>query len=240
MAPKTGIRMMLATFVLLSSLFSIPCQGEEKKKLPFANDMERFKKADAKNMPPKGATLFVGSSSIGGWHHRLKEDFPGRDVIGRGFGGSQMKHVLMHFDTVVARYEPSIIVIYEGDNDLAGNTDNTDEVIKHYDEFLARVNRQRPNAKVIFIPAKPSIARWEHWPKMKTLNAHMERMARRNRNVWYADTAKAMLSNVAEGTPPRKELFVKDGLHLSPAGYDLWTKLVQEQIDAIDTSKRTN
>ena len=40
----------------------------------------------------------------------------------------------------------------------------------------------------------------------------------------FVDVVPAMLG--ADGKP-RPELFVKDGLHLSPKGYDLWTGLVK-------------
>jgi lysophospholipase L1-like esterase len=32
---------------------------------------------------------------------------------------------------------------------------------------------------------------------------------------------------------PRPELLVEDGLHMTPAGYDIWTRLVMEHLDAL-------
>ena len=53
---------------------------------PFEADIKKFEAEDAKNPPAKGGIVFVGSSSIVRWKS-LKEDFPGYNVINRGFGG---------------------------------------------------------------------------------------------------------------------------------------------------------
>src|SRR5262245_56212571 len=53
-------------------------------------EIHAFEVSDATNPPPNGATLFIGSSSIRLWK-TLREDFPGQNVINRGFGGSQIK-----------------------------------------------------------------------------------------------------------------------------------------------------
>ena len=76
-----------------------------------------FAEADLTAMPPRCATLFVGASSIRFWRS-LKDDFPDRTVINRGFGGSTIWEVDHYFDRVVAPYQPEEIVFYAGENDL--------------------------------------------------------------------------------------------------------------------------
>ena len=105
----------------------------------FRSEIRQFKAADSAMMPPEGAVLFVGSSSIRTWHPRLAKDFPERAVIGRGFGGSTMQWLLYYFDEIVTPYKPSIIVVYEGDNDLA-RSDDVEAVTKRFDEFIRRVS----------------------------------------------------------------------------------------------------
>src|SRR5687768_2948866 len=53
--------------------------------LPFAKEINAYTQADLTNPPPRGATLFVGSSSIRLWK-TLAQDFPQHRVINRGFG----------------------------------------------------------------------------------------------------------------------------------------------------------
>ena len=77
-----------------------------------------FEKADKAAIPPRCATLFVGSSTVRRWVS-LKEDFPTRTVINRGFGGSTAWEVDAYFAHIVPPYHPKEIVYYAGDNDLS-------------------------------------------------------------------------------------------------------------------------
>ena len=52
-------------------------------------EISAFETSDKTNPPPKGAILFVGSSTIRKWT-TLARDFPGKQVINRGFGGSEI------------------------------------------------------------------------------------------------------------------------------------------------------
>ena len=85
---------------------------------PFGPEIRAFEEADRINRPKPGGVLFVGSSSIRLWPD-LKADFPGVNVIQRGFGGSQIDQVVYYAPRIVLPYKPSVIVLYAGDNDLA-------------------------------------------------------------------------------------------------------------------------
>src|SRR5688500_3924563 len=85
---------------------------------PFEKDIRAYEAADRKDPPTPGGIVFYGSSSIRMWKS-LKEDFPGMNVINRGFGGSTAPDALRYVDRIVIPYKPSAVVVYEGDNDLA-------------------------------------------------------------------------------------------------------------------------
>ena len=84
----------------------------------FEAEISAFEQADLSSPPPAKPFLFVGSSSIRVWPD-LAGDFPDYPVMNRGFGGSEMSDVLYYFDRIVAPYNPAMILVYEGDNDLA-------------------------------------------------------------------------------------------------------------------------
>src|SRR3954471_13031562 len=86
--------------------------------VPFEDEIEQFEAADKANPPRKGGVVFVGSSSIRLWPN-LKADFPGVNVVQRGFGGSELWQVVNCAPRIVLPYCPTRIVLYAGDNDLA-------------------------------------------------------------------------------------------------------------------------
>src|SRR5579864_5717082 len=80
-------------------------------------DIREFEMQDRLKPPPENPILFVGASMIVRWN--LKKFFPDVPAINRGFGGSEMIDVLNYADRIVIRYNPHIVVLYEGDNDTA-------------------------------------------------------------------------------------------------------------------------
>ena len=80
-------------------------------------NIQRFEQRDAEKAPPKGAALFLGSSSIVGWD--LDEWFPDLATINRGFGGSEISDSIQFAERIAIPYAPRVIVFYAGDNDIA-------------------------------------------------------------------------------------------------------------------------
>lgn len=191
----------------------------------FAGEIDAFRQWDEKNSFPEDGVLFVGSSSIRLWATAV--DFPDLPVINRGFGGSQIPDVLAHLDAVALKYRPRVVVFYAGDNDIqAGRA--PEQVLADYRTFVERVRAARADTRFVYIPIKPSIARWERWPEMQRANALVRELTDASPGLYYADTAGPMLG--ADGRP-RPELFVDDGLHLSAAGYEVWTAVVRPVVD---------
>ncbi|HEY2586471.1 MAG TPA: hypothetical protein VGI81_11970, partial [Tepidisphaeraceae bacterium] len=66
---------------------------------PFEKEIRAFEAADQKQMPPRDAVLFIGSSTIRFWTS-LPKDFPELTVINRGFGGSQVADSVRYADRI--------------------------------------------------------------------------------------------------------------------------------------------
>lgn len=198
----------------------------------FEADIETFRAWDRKNAVPADAVLFVGSSSIRLW--QTAADFPDLPVINRGFGGSTITDVNHYVEDVALKYRPAVVVFYAGDNDINGGASPA-EVFEAYRTFVDRVLAVRADTRIIFLPIKPSLARWALWPSMRELNDLVRTYGESAEpgpdgrpRLFYADIASPMLGPDGE---PRPELFVDDGLHLSEAGYALWNGVVRPVID---------
>jgi lysophospholipase L1-like esterase len=187
----------------------------------WAADMADFAAQDAKDPPPAHPVVFTGSSSVRMWAS-LDADFPGRPVLNRGFGGSQLRDATWYADQVAVRYAPRQVVLYAGDNDIdAGRTPR--QVLDDFRAFVARIRRDMPGVPIAWISIKPSLARVDQLPSQGQANALVRAEAARMRDVSYIDVATPMLG--ADGKP-RPELFGDDGLHMNAAGYALWRRIV--------------
>jgi len=193
----------------------------------FENAIAAFQEADRVNPPPAHPIVFVGSSSIRLWP--LGERFLAMRVLNRGFGGSHISDVLHFLDETVLRYSPGVVVFYAGDNDI-GSGKSAQQVFNDYREFCTRVHAALSETKIVWLPIKPSLARWSLWPQMEEVNRMVAEYSETDPLLSWVDTPTPMLD--ADGKP-RPELFVDDGLHMTPAGYDIWTRFVMEHFAAI-------
>lgn len=192
----------------------------------FENDIRAFEQADIANPPVADPIVFVGSSSLRMWSN-LAAAFPDYPVMNRGFGGSYMSDVLYYFDRVVAVYKPALVVVYEGDNDLAGGM-SVDDVYADYMAFLSLVAEKLPGTEVAFIATKPSPSRVQYLEATRELNSRLQALAEKAYHLRYIDVFTPMLN--ADGQP-RAELFGSDMLHMNADGYALWQSVVEPVLD---------
>ena len=186
-----------------------------------APEIAAFEAQDRAAPPERCKVVFTGSSSVRFWS-TLAQDMAPTAVINRGFGGSQISDVNFYFDRVVGPYHPRAIFIYAGENDLhAGKP--AGEVVADFERFMALKTAKLGATPVYFISLKPSKARWAQKTDQDAVNAKIRAMASAREDLDYVDVVPSML--LADGTP--KDIFIADGLHMTPAGYALWTAVVR-------------
>jgi len=104
--------------------------------------IRRFEREDLRRKPAMGGIVFTGSSSIRFWK-TVEEDMAPLTVINRGFGGSQIHQVTYYAERIVLPYKPKIVVLYAGENDIAGvkfsRKKTAEEVLEAFKEFCAGV-----------------------------------------------------------------------------------------------------
>lgn len=200
---------------------SIAADIEDPNPLRFEKEIKRFIWQDAKNSYPEKAVLFLGSSSIYTW--KTARDFPTLPVINRGFGGSQISDLNYYYDVVVKKYIPARIIFYCGDNDVAAGKD-TVQILTDFKIFTSRLKKDLPHTTLLFLAIKPSPLRWSLWSDMSQTNRAIEDYCKDSGLCVFLDAATPLLN--AKGLPD-KDLFLKDGLHLNSAGYNIWNKLLR-------------
>ena len=186
----------------------------------WAKEMAAFEEQDRKDAAI-GGIVFVGSSSIRLWD--LAKSFPEMPVLNRGFGGSEIPDSVAHADLLVIRHRPRTVIYYAGDNDIA-NGRSPQQVFDDYKAFVTKVRAALPDTRIAFIAIKPSIQRWAMIDRIRAANALVRKFAEGDDTLGYIDVDGPMLG---WDEKPRKELFVADGLHMTPKGYEIWTALVR-------------
>jgi lysophospholipase L1-like esterase len=183
-------------------------------------EIRAFETRDKLHPPPQNAVLFIGSSSFRKWT-AIAEDFPGIQVINRGFGGSEIDDSTAFAERILVPYHPLVVVLYAGDNDLAAGK-SPDTVVAEYTNFVGVVHTRLPQTRIVFVSIKPSLARWAL--KDKIIETNRRIAAIQGDHLAFVDVYSHMLG--PDGRPG-KDLFLSDGLHPSEQCYRLWASLIR-------------
>ncbi len=218
---KRTIKASLYLALLAGSLLCFAASQPALAQDQWEEAIRAFEQMDETDPPPESAVLFTGSSSIRMWT-TLAEDFPDARVINRGFGGSQMSDLIHYADRIVTPYAPRLILVYEGDNDVAAGK-TAEQVFTDYQQFISLVHDQLPDTRIAFIAIKPSLARRFLMDEMHKANGLVEEYTSTCDHLDYIDIFTPMLGEDGEPLP---DVFLEDGLHMNAAGYAIWTEAV--------------
>ena len=177
--------------------------------------------------------VFMGDSITEGWRrYGVPADPPdaARAYVNRGISGQTTPQMLLRFRQDVIDLKPSVVVIFAGTNDIAGNTgDMTAEQTEENFESMAELAHLH-GIKVVLCSILPAFDfPWKPGrqpaDKIVAINRWIKDYAASNEHV-YVDFYSAMVD--ARGGLPEK--LSKDGVHPNPAGYAIMTPLVEAGI----------
>ena len=172
----------------------------------------------------QAAVVFVGDSLVGGWKS-LGKAFPGIKVANRGIGGDVSRGVLFRFQGDGVDLNPSAIVYCVGSNDLSAHGKAADTVAN----IAATVDLARkanPNVPIILCTIPPRNA--PNAPilpgALDSLNSQLKTYAIGKPNMVVLDLF-SVFATPEGGINP--EFIGKDGIHITPAGYEKWAALLR-------------
>ena len=214
------------TILLLLYILGTTLWLSAQEKPAFAEEVKALtQKNDSLWDSNKETIVFTGSSSIRKWDN-LQESFPNHQVLNTGFGGSQASDLLYYLDTLVLRYNPTKVFIYEGDNDISAKK-RPREIIGTTKSIIAKLKARNPDVKIVLISAKPSISRWNLRGKYRRLNRKFKRLSKKDEALLFVDVWNPMLNE----RKLKKDIFISDGLHMNPKGYDIWFNAMQHLVN---------
>jgi lysophospholipase L1-like esterase len=172
----------------------------------------------------KPTLVLVGSSSFRFWP-QTDTVFATYDVINAGFGGSCFQDAWRLRDTLILAFEPSLVLIYEGDNDLHDGVAQED-ILAHATNLLDDLTRRLPLSEFVVVAPKASRARYHLKDQYLELNAKLRSVAM-NHGAHWVDFWAVQHDTSGE---LRDELFIHDKLHLNDEGYAVWVEEMRRQL----------
>lgn len=217
------LRRLRSLFIILPLIMvTMMCAvAQEKGPQRWEETIRKFEQSDQESAPQPGAILFVGSSSIAMWKD-IADYFPKHRVLNRGFGGSNFTDLIHYADRVIFPYKPSMIFVYEGDNDIAQG-DSAGKILENAKKLRGMIRKAAGNTPVIFISPKPSIARWNMKSAYETVNEQLRKYAESEPETEFADVWTASLGKDGKVLD---YIFLDDNLHMNAKGYGIWQKVL--------------
>ena len=191
---------------------------------PFYQDIQSFKKQDSIKFPPKNSILFTGSSSFTNWKD-VQDYFPRHTIINRGFGGSSLPDVIRYADDIIFPYQPKQVIIYCGENDLAGSDTVTSKIVfNRFKQLFQLIRSRMPQVRIAYVSMKPSPSREKLLPKMVQGNLLIKNYLKTKQGTAFIDVYHKMFTKDGKVI---KDIFIGDNLHMNAKGYAIWQKVIE-------------
>lgn len=181
--------------------------------------------------------VFFGDSITEGYN--VKEFYDDLNVVNSGISGNQTIDLLTQIDTRLYDYNPSKVIILIGINDInRGKSDN--EILNNIKDIIKGIKKTRKNAD-IYIQSIYPINRNKNElagmlynedvnnKRVKELNKKIKKLCKIN-DIPYINVYDALSDS--EGN--LKDIYTKDGVHLTDLGYYKVTKTIKKYIWKLD------
>lgn len=179
----------------------------------------------------QGGILFYGSSSIRGWKQTETTRFDIANVDMVGLGGAMLNDLVYYYQRIVVPRNPSALFVYAGENDVGARVwSNT--IVDELNSLLDLVEQFNPNTQVYFLSIKPSPKRAGEYAEQVKVNGLIRAFAENTDNLQFIDVSSVLF----DGDQLNTNLFHQDGIHLSHAGYEAWTKVLSPTVNNIETA----
>jgi lysophospholipase L1-like esterase len=169
----------------------------------------------------EGSIIFVGSSIFHRWINLASQMAP-LPIVNRAIDGTQTSDMLRMLDSVV-RSRPKVIAYYCGSNDVDAG-EPAAAIFDRIRQFVVRVAAALPQARIVFVSITRAPEKRERWDVVDAVNHLVEGYASQTKQLQYVDVNPVLFNR--DGMP-RMELFLSDQLHLRPAAYEEFARILK-------------
>ena len=197
----------------------------------FADQVAALEAGLHTNPPAPGGILFYGSSTIANWRqdNLLQRQMAPLSVLSTGFGGSTAEEALFYYHRLVLPAKPSILVYYEGDNDLASGYAPS-EILEITHRLFEWARRDLPGIRFVIIPAKDYPAQSAPQDQLAAVNQAFLDYAAEFRDTFVVDIGPVLRDEQGQ---VRTDIFEADNVHFNLKGYELLTEQVKPLLEEL-------
>ena len=138
------------------------------------------------------------------------------DWLNRGIGNSRVSDINNYLALTFLPIKPPRILLYAGENDLSGGM-SVDDTFAAYQRLVERLLQRYPDSEIHVLALKRSPARRGYWRQFEELNRVLQAFSGESDRVHFH---AHNLESKGGGAPD----FLKDGIHLTDAGYRSFTQ----------------
>lgn len=177
--------------------------------------------------------VFFGDSITEGYY--VKEFFDEYRVVNSGISGNKTEDLINRIDRDLYDYNPSKVIIQIGTNDIRASIKDED-LIKNLKTIIKGIRKNRKNANILIESIYPINREMdeEYWRDINPdynnkhiikLNKDIKKLCK-SEHIKYID----IYSKLLDDNNNLKEVYSKEGLHLTDLGYYKVTKVIKEYL----------
>lgn len=193
-------------------------------------EMLVFRLKDRLRPPASSTVVFTGSSTIAHWTS-LADDMAPVPVTRRGISGARLNQIAALMPALISAYTPRAVVLYAGENDLAGflgsKAKPPEAVLEAFRLFCRELHRRIPAAPIYFLSIKPAKARRAHAGAFDEANKLVAEACKEDGRLHFVDATTPLL---AQDGSARGDVYEPDGVHLNGKGYRILTEVIRNQL----------
>ena len=174
----------------------------------------------------KGTIVFVGSSIFHRWT-QLDAQMAPLPVRNIAFDGALTDDWNRLIDARVVPLAPAVVVYYCGSNDV-DTGDAAAAIVGRIRTFIERLAAALPKTTFVFVAVNKAPEKRDRWDVVDDINRRVQQYAAAHPRVRFVDVNPVLLD---AGGAPRMELFMNDRLHLRPAAYDGFAKMLKPVLE---------
>ncbi len=176
--------------------------------------------------------LFVGDSITAGWDWQIwQTNFAPLKAANFGIGGDNTGNVLWRLQHgAVGNLQPKLIVLLIGVNNIGGLQESPEQAADGVTRVVHQLQLAWPNSKILLNAVFP----FEQDPKspnrdkVKQLNKIIGKLGN-NKTIFFKDYGPLLLEKDGSISPE----IMKDFLHPTPKGYQVWANAMTPDITAL-------